>query len=169
MTGLRGIGLKDLASKMRSLSLTLEDVEIVERRLKSFHDPEGNLKVSSTRIATAVKECEFTLKLVTKYSGKLEATLEQSMFKKVLYEWRDDFSGKAALDKALKDIDDRKGDIQSAIHFANLYVIIDIHSLTSLLVTDFTASVTSRAICTNLSVKEIDQSFPAIILMTRGI
>jgi hypothetical protein len=132
VTGLRDIGLEDLASKMRSLSLTLKDVEIVARRLKSFHDPEGNLKISSTRIETAVKECESTLKLVTKYSGKLEATLEQSMFKKVLHEWRDDFSGKAALDKALKDIDDRKEDIQSAINIANLYVIIDIHSFTSL-------------------------------------
>lgn len=112
------VGLNELAAKIERLSWVLQNAHLVQNDLKTSNDPYERLQISLKLLETAIDKCERGIRQVTKYSGQLNVTLQKSMFDRVFHEWRHEFSGKAALEKALKDIDDRERDITSAINSA---------------------------------------------------
>lgn len=63
----------------------------------------------------AITDCQQGMQHVTEYFGRLQISLQKSMFDRFFHECRHELSGKIALKKALQDIEDRERDMTGAI------------------------------------------------------
>ena len=86
--------------------------------LKTSNDP--GLMIPLKRLKKAITDCQQGMQHVTEYFGRLQITLQKSMFDRFFHECRHALSGRVALEKALQDIEGRESDINGAIGMATL-------------------------------------------------
>lgn len=86
--------------------------------LKTSNDP--GLIIPLKLLKNAITDCQQGMQHVTEYFGRLQITLQKSMFDRFFHECRHELSGKVALKKALQDIEGRESDMNGAIIRATL-------------------------------------------------
>jgi hypothetical protein len=122
----RKTGVRELASKLQMLSESLQEASNAARDIESLTGLQQSSSQLLSGIWKAVDQSEETLRVLTKCLGKLGAPNSMSTFKKVISHWCYEYGSKPVIDKALKDIDDRRNAIHFALTCVNTYVITKI-------------------------------------------
>lgn len=102
-------GWTELALKLETLSIRLECLTRAVNVPGTLDNP--TLSKIIKLFDSDVNKCRQEMEQVTKYLASLTNTLQGSMWGRFLHECRHEFSGRSALRRSFKEIDDRVREI----------------------------------------------------------